>query len=135
MPAAESLETAMLGHLFGSSSWTKPATLYIAALITTPADVEGLVEVSAAEYARIQRDPSDANWLAQADNSRINAAAIEFADPLTDWGTVKAVGLFDSATSGNLLAWQDLDAAKAVTAGGAVLVFQPGALSWKMNDV
>lgn len=137
MPASEFLETQVLGHLFGESTWTKPAALYLAALLATPEDDGGLVEVDAVasvEYVRLQSDPSDSNWLLRADGSRINAAALSFAEPLTDWGTVKAIGLFSAATAGNLLAYQLLDEAKALTAGGPLLMFQPGALSWKMNN-
>lgn len=137
MPASEYLEIKVLGHLFGESTWTKPTALYLAALLATPEDVGGLVEVdavSSVEYIRLQYDPSGSNWLSQPDGSRINAAALSFAEPLTDWGTVKAIGLFDAAIVGNLLAYQLLDEAKTLTAGGPLLMFQPGALSWKMNN-
>ena len=134
MPASDYLESQILGHLFGAASWTKPGTLWIAALLATPEDDGGLVEVSAAEYARLRFDPSDENWLPQADGSRINAATLAFAEPANDWGLVKAVGLFDAENGGNLLPYQDLDEAKEVVAGGALLMFQPGALTWRMNN-
>ncbi len=134
MPASDYLESQVLGHLFGASTWTKPTALWLAALTATPEDTGGLVEVGAAEYARLQSDPSDSNWLLQADGSRINAAALSFAEPTTDWGTVTAIALYDAETGGNLLAYQLLDDAKTLTAGGPLLMFQPGALGWKMNS-
>ena len=134
MPASDYMELQVLGHLFGETTWTKPTALYVAALTATPEDTGGMVEVSAAEYARLQYDPSDSNWLSQTDGSRINAAALSFAEPTTDWGTVTAVALFDAETGGNLMAYQLLDSAKTLTAGGPLLMFQPGALSWKMNN-
>ena len=135
MPASDYIEARILGHIFGASTWTKPAALYIAALLATPEDDGGLVEVTASEYVRLQFDPSDTNWLLQTDGSRINAEALSFAEPVNDWGVVTAVGLFDAATGGNLLAYQDFDAPKEILAGGALLMFQPGALTWRMNNL
>jgi len=135
MPAAESLEADVLKHQFQGGSWTKPTSLYVALLTATPDDSGGLVEVSATEYARVVRNPADANWPSGADGSVSNAAAILFSSPVTDWGYVTAVALFDAATAGNLRAYQLLDAAKNVIADGPSLIFQPGALIWKMNDL
>jgi hypothetical protein len=135
MPAAEAMENDVLTHQFRSGSWTKPTALWVAVLTATPEDTGGMVEVSAAEYARQQRDPSDANWPQAADNSVYNADAISYAEPVTDWGEVIAVALFDAETGGNLRAYQLLDTPKNVTAGGPLLQFQPGALKWRMNDL
>jgi hypothetical protein len=135
MPASEYLEQKILGHIFGDTAYTRPTALHVGLLTATPADEGGMVEVAAAEYARIQRDPGDVNWIQQADGRRINATAIEFPDPLTDWGTVTAVGIFDAATDGNLICYTLLDAPKTVLGGGATFIFQPGANSWRMNDL
>jgi hypothetical protein len=135
MPASEYLEQKILSHIFGDTAYTRPTVLHVGLLTATPADEGGMVEVAAAEYVRIQRDPGDVNWISQADGRRINATAIEFADPLTNWGTVVAVGIFDAPTGGNLICYTLLDAPKTVQAGGAMLIFQPGANSWRMNDL
>ena len=142
MPASEYLEGQILGHLFRAATWAKPTVLWVGLLLATPEDSGGLVEVSAPEYLRIQRDPSEANWLVSASGEISNAEAIAFAEPDPeglDWSTtlnpVKALGLFDAATGGNLIAYTILDSAKVVTAGGPLLMFQPGALKWKMNDL
>ena len=62
--------------------------------------------------------------------------ALAFAEPVNDWGTVKALGVFDAdlASGGNLMTYQDLDDPKVIVGGGALLLFQPGALTWRMND-
>ncbi len=135
MPAAESLESDVLMHQFQSGSWTKPTALYVALLTATPEDDGGLAEVAAAEYARVVRGPSDDNWVSNADGSVSNVAAILFSSPTTDWGLVTAVALYDAATDGDLRAYQLLDASKNVIADGPALIFQPGALIWKMNDL
>jgi len=136
MPASNFVEAQVLGHLFGDSTWAKPTALYLGALLATPEDDGGLVEVSATGYDRLRYDPSNTNWLLQADGSRINAAALAFAEPVNDWGTVKALGVFDAdlASGGNLMTYQDLDDPKVIVGGGALLLFQPGALTWRMND-
>lgn len=142
MPASDYLEEQILGHLFRAATWSKPTAIWVGLLLATPEDSGGLVEVSAPEYLRIQRNPSDSNWLVSASGEISNADAIAFAepDPLgSDWSTalnpVKAVGLFDASTVGNLWAYTLLDTPKVVTAGGPLLMFQPGALKWKMNDL
>ncbi len=135
MPAAESLEFDVLTHQFRSGSWTKPTNLYVALLLATPEDEGGLVEVSVLEYLRQSTPPGDATWLLGADGSVSNAAAIAYAEPSVNWGLVKAVGLFDAPTGGVLRAYQLLDDAKDVVAGGPLLLFQPGSLTWRMNDL
>ncbi len=135
MPANENLEAAILGHLFGSTTWSKPTALYLGALTATPADVGGFVEVAAAEHVRLQNDPSDTNWVEQTNKSRINGALLMFADPLTDWGDVSAIGLFEAASGGDPIAWADLPEPVTVAAGGARLMIAPGSLVWRMNSI
>ena len=138
MPASEYLEGQILGHLFRAATWSKPTALWVGLLLATPEESGGAVEVSAPEYLRIQRDPSDSNWLVSASGEISNADAIAFAEPDAegdDWGPVKAVALFDADSGGNMLPYTLLDAPKLVTAGGPLLMFQPGALKWKMNDL
>jgi hypothetical protein len=135
MPAAEALEINVLTHQFRSGTWGKPATLYVGLLLATPEDVDGMVEVSAPEYGRIARHPADDNWLTDTDNSVANAQDILFAKPDTDWGLVIAVGLFDAESGGALRAYQMLDETQSVLAGGPLLMFQPGSLTWRMNDL
>lgn len=135
MPTSEALEFDVLSHQFRNTAWTKPAALYVGLLLATPDDEGGLVEVPALEYDRVARHPSDANWLLAQDGRVLNAEAITFAAPTTDWGTVKAVALFDAAQAGILRAWQELDNPKSVVAGGPLLMFQPGGLSWRMTDL
>ena len=135
MPAAEALENDVLTMQFRTGSWTKPTAIWLALLTATPEDEGGLVEVSAVEYARLARHPSDANWLQAADGSVNNAAAVLFQEPVTDWGLVTALGIFDAETGGTLRAYQNLVAPKNVVADGPALIFQPGAIIWKMNDL
>ena len=56
-----------------------------------------------------------------------NGAAVEFVTATGAWGTVTHVGVFDAASSGNLMAWAALTASKTV-ASGAVFRFDAGDL-------
>jgi len=135
MATSEYLEQQVLGHLLRSAAWTKPAAIYLALLTALPDDVGGLVEVTAADYARMAVGPDDAVWiLRDPDQAHINAATLLWDEPVNDWGTLTGVALFDAATAGNLLPWSALAAPKVVSAGGPAVMFQPGALAFAMND-
>ena len=54
-------------------------------------------------------------------------AAVEFVTATGAWGTVTHVGIFDAASSGNLIAWAALTTSKAVTSGD-VFRFNAGEL-------
>jgi hypothetical protein len=135
MATSEYLEQQVLGHLLRSATWTKPFAIYLALLTALPTDQGGLVEVAAADYARMAVGPDDAVWiLRDPDQAHINAATLLFSEPVNDWGTLTGVALFDAATGGNLLVWSALAAPKVVSAGGPAVMFQPGALVFAMND-
>ena len=46
-----------------------------------------------------------------------NSAAVEYPTATADYGTVVAVGIFDAASSGNLLAYANLTTSKTVSTG------------------
>jgi hypothetical protein len=135
MATSEYLEQQVLGHLLRSATWTKPAGIWLALLTALPTDEGGLVEVVAADYGRLAVGPDDTIWIPrETDGAHVNAGAILFPEPVNDWGTVTGVALYDAQTGGNLQPWAALAASKSVTAGGAAVMFQPGALVFKMND-
>lgn len=59
-----------------------------------------VTEPSGGSYARVQRDPSDANWSAASatDGLTDNVAAITFAPPLASWGLIFGQFIADRAT-------------------------------------
>lgn len=99
----------ILQHITGQAAIFAEPTAYVALFTTAPADDTGTgaIEVSGGGYARVAT--SAATWNAAStgtDPTTIsNAAAITFATASASWGTVVAFGLYDAATSGNLLAW------------------------------
>lgn len=134
MPASEYLETQVLTHLLRAGAWAKPTNCYLALLTSLPTDAGGLVEVSAADYTRLLQGPSDTVWIVRSvDNAVVNAAAILWPDPENDWSTVTGAALCDADSAGNVLAWAALAVPKTVTAGGAAIIIQPGALAFKLR--
>ncbi len=105
------LETKVLEHVFGGSAYTAPSTLHVALFTAAPSDTGGGTEVSGGAYAR-----QTATFTVSGDTAS-NTAAIEYATATADYGTVVAMGVFDAATSGNLLAYGTLTTSKTVSNG------------------
>lgn len=92
------LENALLDHSLGTSSFTAPASVYVALFTTAPTDAGGGTEVTGGGYAREQ-----VVFAAAAAGRASNTASVEYAVATADWGTVSHLGIFDAATGGNLL--------------------------------
>lgn len=105
------LETAVLNHVFGGSSYTAPSTLYVALYTAAPSDTGGGTEVSGGAYAR------QTGTFTVSGGTASNTSAIEYATATADYGTVVAVGVFDASSGGNLLAYGTLTTSKSVSTG------------------
>jgi hypothetical protein len=105
------LETEILDHVFGGNAYTAPSNVYLGLYTATPSDTGGGTELSGSGYARL------AMAMSVSGNLATNSAAEEFATATGSWGTVTHVGVFDAATSGNLMAYGTLSASKAVATG------------------
>lgn len=105
------LETEILDHVFGAAAYTAPSTLHVGLYTATPNDAGGGTELSGSAYARVT-----ATFTTSGDTTS-NSGALEWATATGDWGTITHVGVFDAATSGNLLAYGALSASKAVDTG------------------
>lgn len=95
--------------------------LFVALYTTATTDAGGGTEVTGGSYARMQVNPSDANWTAVSatDGLTDNAAEILFPTATAAWGTVTHFGMLDALTGGNLLVHGILTASKAVANGDA----------------
>ena len=118
------LEDKVLDHVFGGTSYTAPGTLYVALYTVAPSDTGGGTEVSGGAYAR---QTATFNVSGTSPTTATNAAAVEYPTATANYGTVVAVGVFDALTSGNLLAYANLDASKVVSSGD-VFRFDAGGL-------
>lgn len=119
-------ETAILGHVFGSTTFTKPSSLYLALYTVAPGEAGGGTEVSTSGtgYARqLATFTISGSSPAQA----ANTAAIEFPVATASWGTVVAAAILDASTAGNMISFATLSADKTVSAGD-VLRFNIGSV-------
>ena len=106
------LETEILDHVFAGAAYTAPSTKYLA-LFTAISDGEAgsVTEISGNAYAR------QSVAFTTSGNTTSNNAAVEFPTATGSWGTVTHVGVYDAASSGNLMAYATLSASKAIDTG------------------
>lgn len=124
------LEVELRKHIFRTGSFTKPSELHISLHTADPTDDASGTEVSGGSYARVQRDPADANWTgASATNGLTdNAAAITFPSPTANWGVVTHFAIWDAASAGNMLIHGELTTPKTINNGDAAPSFATGDL-------
>ena len=124
------LEVELRKHLFRTGSFTKPSALYVSLHTADPTDDASGTEVSGGSYARVQRDPADANWTGVSSTNGVtdNAAAITFPSPTGNWGSITHFAIWDASTSGNMLIHGALTTPKTVNSGDAAPSFAIGAL-------
>ena len=125
------LEGEIRKHVFRTGSFTKPSALWVALFTAAPSDSGGGTEVAGGSYARVQRDPLDANWTAASatDGKTDNAAAVTFPSPSGSWGLVSHFAIFDAPSGGNLLIHGALTVPKTVNASDPAPAFAIGALA------
>lgn len=124
------LEVQLRAHIFRTASFTKPSALYVSLHTADPTDAGTGTEVSGGSYARVQRDPLDANWTAASATNGLtdNAAPITFPSPTANWGSVTHFGIWDASTSGNLICFGALTTPKTINNGDAAPSFATGDL-------
>ena len=105
------LETEILDHVFAGAAYTAPGTKYIGLFTAAPGETGGGTEVSGNGYTR------KSIAFATSGATTSNNAAVEFPTATGTWGTITHVGIFDAATSGNLMVYATLTASKAVASG------------------
>lgn len=105
------LETNVLGHVFGGSAYTAPATLYLALFTSNPDEDGSGTEVTGGAYAR------QTVAFTVSGNTASNTAAVEYATATASFGTVSHVGVYDALTSGNLMAYAALTSSKSIDIG------------------
>jgi hypothetical protein len=105
-------ESKVLDHMLRGTAFTPPSTVYVALFTAAPTDAGGGTEVSGGGYAR--QSVAFGAPSGTAPTQIANSADVTFPVATASWGTVVAFGLFDAATAGNLLAWDNLTASKAI---------------------
>lgn len=110
------LETELLDHVFAGNAYTSPSAVYVGLFTTDPTDAGTGTEVSGGSYAR-----QSASFVVSG-NTATTDAAVEFPTATASWGSITHIGIFDAATSGNLLAHSALDAAKTISSGDVLRI-------------
>jgi hypothetical protein len=102
------LENKILEHSLGKNAYTMPAC-HVALFTVAPTDAGGGTEVSGGSYVR-----QAATWGTAANGSISNSADINFPVATAAWGTIVAVAIYDSASTGNMLWWGTLSVNKDI---------------------
>ena len=105
------LETEILDHVFAGAAYSAPSQHYLGLFTAAPGEAGGGTELSGSAYVR------KAVAFATSGATTSNNAAIEFPTATGSWGTVTHVGVFDAASSGNLMAYATLSSSKAIATG------------------
>lgn len=100
------LEDELLDHVFGGAAYSSPAAVHLALFTVAPTDAGGGTEVSGSGYAR-QQTAFDVS----SGGATANTALESFTASGGNFGDVLAIGIFDAATVGNLLAWDTITSA------------------------
>jgi len=127
MSKSNLLENELLDHVLGNSSYSPPATVYVALFTTSPSDSSGGVEVSGGGYARVAVTNNLTNWPAAVSGSKSNGTVISFPTATAAWGTIVAFALMTAPTGGDILYWGAVNPNVSVPSG-ADASFAVGAL-------
>lgn len=106
------LENALINATLRNTSYTSPATIYVALYTSDPTDANTGTEVSGGSYAR-----TSVTFAAPSNGVSLSNADCTFPQATGSWGTVGWIGLMDASTSGNLLYHTALDASKTIDTG------------------
>lgn len=106
------LENEILDHILGTGAYTMPTTVYVGLSTGSFGDDNSGTELTGNGYSR-----QSISFGAAASGTASNDAAVEFSAATGSWGTVSHFGLFDAASSGNLLIHGALTASKVIDTG------------------
>jgi len=106
------LENALVNATLRNTTYTSPATVYVALFTTDPTDAATGTEVTGGSYAR-----TSVAFAAPSNGASASNADCTFPTCTSTWGTVSHIGIFDASTSGNLLYHTPLDTSKTIETG------------------
>jgi len=111
-------ENKVLEHIVGKTSFTMPATPFLALFTVAPTaeDGTGGTEASAGNYVR--KSVAGTDWGAAADGAISNTSVIEFVECSgANWGTINGFALYDAETAGNMIIWGEVTTPKDINIG------------------
>lgn len=119
------LENKVLDHILGTTSYTMPATPFLALYTVAPTDSTSGTEVTGGSYSR-----KSVSFSAASSGTATNSANVDFTGMPT--ATVVAVAVCDASTGGNILVYGSLTSSKTVTSGDTLRIAS-GDLSISLN--
>jgi hypothetical protein len=123
--ASDYLEQKLRDHIFRGIAYTPPTTLYLSLHTANPTDTGSGAEVSGGSYARKSVANSSSEWSSDGTGLTSNVNTQTFPTATGSWGTLTHFGVWDAASSGNLLIYGALNSS-AVIGSGQVFSFNPG---------
>jgi hypothetical protein len=117
------LENALINATLRNTTYTSPATVYVALYTSDPTDANTGTECTGASYAR-----ESMAFGAPSNGASTNSSAVEFDQATGAWGTITHFGILDALTSGNLLYHGALTSSKVIE-DGDVFKFASAAVS------
>lgn len=134
------LENKLIDQLLRGQTAPTTADIYIALFTTAPSDSAAGTEPSGNGYARAHVVSALSAWSGTqsagsttassgSTGTTSNNSTITFPTPTAGWGTVTHFGVFDAATSGNMLFHGALTISKTINQDDTV-AFPAGSLSF-----
>jgi hypothetical protein len=128
MPMTSYLRKALGDESIGKIAFAMPSAVYLGLFTSSPGDAGSLVsEVTGSGYSR-QEITTKMSAFVLGTGIATNTTAIDFSNPLADWGTVTYAGILDASSSGNMLYYEALPSPRLVLSGGRHVQFAIGAL-------
>jgi len=119
--ASNYLENKVLDHVLTATSYTAPATRYLALFTNTSGSAATNLEAgtltdevstSGSAYAR-----ESVTFAAASGGTSATNATVTFDAATANWGTITHVAVMDAATSGNVLFWGAVTTSKQIDSG------------------
>lgn len=123
-----SIENAILNHVFGKTTYNAPNTLYVGLSTSDPGETGSLAgEPSGKGYARVAISNNITTFPNAYDGTKSNGITITFPEATGSWGLLTHAFIADAATAGNIIAYGQLLTPKTIESGD-VFYFDVGDL-------
>lgn len=113
--ASNYLENKLIDHSLGTTTFTKPTTVYAALYTVAPSDSSAGTEVTGGSYARQAITFSAASSGSTSNNTNVDFNTMPAV-------TVVSVAVLDASTAGNMLYHGTLTTNRTVTAGDSIRI-------------
>jgi len=113
--ATNYLELKLLDHSLGTTTYTKPAAVYLSLHTSDPGETGSTsaeISTSSTAYAR-----QSITFAAAASGSAASNATVTFSAATASWGTITHIGINDASTGGNMLYYGAVTTSKAIDTG------------------